>query len=118
MSDKILNILNSIYQGWIPEYKFISERKFKFDYGHLKLKIAVEMEGGIYQGTGHAKTGRYLSDLEKYNMAILRGWLLLRYAYGQENLIANDVRKAVQKREKEKSEKEMLEKLKSCTKID
>jgi hypothetical protein len=110
--DKILKILNSVCEGWIPEYKFISERKFKFDYGHLKLRIAIEIEGGIYTGTGHAKTGRYLSDLEKYNMAILRGWLLLRYAHGQENLIANDVRKAVEKRNKERIEKEIQEKLK------
>lgn len=117
MVDKILDILKSICEGWIPEFRFDSVRKFKFDYGHLKYKIAVEIEGGVYTGTGHTKTGRYLSDLEKYNMAILRGWLLLRYAHGQKNLIANDVRKAVQKREKEKSEKEMLEKLKSYTKI-
>jgi hypothetical protein len=105
--DKVLKILNSVCEGWIPEFRFDSVRKFKFDYGNLKLKIAVEIEGGIYTGTGHAKTGRYLSDMEKYNMAILRGWLLLRYAHGQENLIANDVTRAVQKRKKEKTEKEI-----------
>ena len=110
--DKILKILNSVCEGWIPEFRFDSVRRFKFDYGNLKLKIAVEMEGGIYTGTGHAKTGRYLSDLEKYNMASLRGWLLLRYAHGQENLIANDIRKAVDKRNKEKIEKDIIEKIK------
>ncbi len=98
MSDKILKLLNSIYEGWIKELRFDSVRKFKFDYGHLRLKIAVEMEGGIYTGTGHAKTGRYLKDMEKYNMAALRGWLILRYAYGQEDKITHDVRKAIEKR--------------------
>jgi len=66
------------------------------------MKIAVEIEGGIYTGTGHAKTGRYLSDMEKYNDAQLRGWIVLRYATGQEHLIANDIKKAVEKREKDK----------------
>lgn len=114
--DKVLKILNSVCEGWIQEFRFDSVRKFKFDYGNLKLKIAVEIEGGIYTGTGHAKTGRYLKDMEKYNMAILRGWLLLRYAHGQENLIANDIRKAVEKRNKEKIEKEMIEKIKMVQK--
>ncbi len=101
MSDKILDILKSICIGWMPEYKFMSERKFKFDYGHLKLKIAIEIEGGIYTGTGHAKIGKYLSDMEKYNLAALRGWIILRYAYGQEGNIKSDVLKAIEKRKKE-----------------
>lgn len=110
--DKILKILNSVCEGWIPEFRFDSVRRFKFDYGNLKLKIAVEIEGGIYTGTGHVKIGRFLSDLEKYNMAILRGWLLLRYAHGQENLIANDIKRALEKRNKEKIEKDIIEKIK------
>lgn len=110
MVDKVYKILNSVCEGWIPEFRFDSVRKFKFDYGHLKYKIAIEIEGGIYTGTGHAKTKRYLSDLEKYNMAALRGWLLLRYAHGQENLIVNDVRRAVQKREGDKSVNHILKK--------
>lgn len=99
--DKVLKILKSLCVGWIPEYKFMSERKFRFDYGHLKFKIAVEMEGGIYTGTGHVKIGKYLSDMEKYNLATLRGWMVLRYAYGQENNIKDDVLKAIERRKKE-----------------
>ena len=102
---KILKILNSVYDGWLQEFRFNSIRKFKFDYAHLKLKIAVEIEGGIYQGTGHAKIGRYLSDMEKYNDAQIRGWIVLRFAHGQDNLIANDIKKAVEKRNKEIIEK-------------
>ncbi len=100
MADKILKILNSICEGWLQEFRFNSVRKFRFDYAHLKMKIAVEMEGGIYQGTGHAKIGRYLSDMEKYNDAQIRGWVVLRYAHGQESLITNDIKRVLQKREK------------------
>lgn len=106
MGDDILKILNNLYEGWVAELKFDSVRKFKFDFGNLRLKIAVEMEGGIYQGTGHAKIGRYLSDMEKYNLAGLKGWLILRYAHGQEHKIPNDIKKAIAKREKEKREKD------------
>lgn len=102
MSNKILKILNSTYEGWTVEHRFDSVNRYRFDYAHLKMRIAVEIEGGIYTGTGHAKTGTYLKDMQKYNLAQLKGWIVLRYSYGQENLIANDVKKAVEKRNKEK----------------
>lgn len=94
----ILEILRSICDGWIYEYRFDSLRRFKFDYANLRLKIVIEMEGGIYTGTGHAKTGRYLKDMEKYNMAVIRGWIVLRYGHGQEDKIVDDVKKAIEKR--------------------
>ena len=103
MGKNILDILNSVCQGWIYEYKFDSVRKFKFDYANLRLKIAIEMEGGIYTGTGHAKTGRYLKDMEKYNHAQIKGWIVLRYAHGQEKIIAIDVKNAIEKRRTDKS---------------
>lgn len=99
--DKVLKILKSVCIGWLQELRFDSVRKFKFDYGHWRLKIAVEMEGGIYTGTGHTKTGTYLKDMQKYNMAQLRGWIILRYAYGQENNIKGDILKAIERRKKE-----------------
>lgn len=101
MSSNVLKILNSVCEGWTPEFRFDSLRRFKFDFAHINLKIAVEIEGGIYTGTGHAKTGTYLKDMEKYNLAGLKGWLVLRYAYGQENKISEDIKKAIQRREKE-----------------
>lgn len=109
--DKILKIVNNICDGWIYEYKFDSVRRFRFDYANLRLKIAIEMEGGIFTGTGHAKTGRYLKDLEKYNMAGIKGWIILRYAHGQESKIANDVKLAILKRISDVSFKNEIEKI-------
>lgn len=110
-NDKVYKILRDICSGWTYEYKFDSLRKFKFDYANLRLKIAIEMEGGIYTGTGHAKTGRYLSDMEKYNMAQLKGWIVLRYGHGQEKNIAKDVKKAIEKRRIDPSFKDEIERL-------
>ncbi len=99
--DNILKILNSVYEGWTVEHRFDSINRSRFDFAHIRLKIAVEMEGGIYTGTGHAKTGKYLKDMRKYNLAQLKGWIVLRYAYGQEDKITNDIKKAVDMRKKE-----------------
>lgn len=67
------------------EAKFLPMRRFKFDLAWFKLKIAVEVEGGIFQRRnkgGHAgwhqSVERMLSDMEKYNEAALRGWMVLR----------------------------------------
>lgn len=107
----ILEILRSVCTGWVYEYKFDSERKFKFDYANLRLKIAIEIEGGIYTGTGHARTGRYLKDMEKYNKATIKGWMILRYAYGQEKKIAGDVKNAIEKRRTDIEFKDEIEKI-------
>ncbi len=107
----VLEILKHICDGWIYEYKFDSLRKFRFDYANLRLKIAIEMEGGIYTGTGHAKTGKYLKDMEKYNHAQIKGWIILRYAHGQEDKIVNDVKKAIEKRKSDISFKDEVEKV-------
>lgn len=110
-TDKVLKIVSNICNGWIYEYKFDSLRRFQFDYANLRLKIAIEMEGGIYTGTGHTKIGRYLSDMEKYNMAQLKGWLVLRYGYGQEKNIANDVKRAIERRKADIAFKDEIEKV-------
>jgi hypothetical protein len=111
----ILKILRDISEGWIYEYRFDTLRKFKFDYANLRLKIAIEMEGGIYTGDGHARTGRYLSDMEKYNKAGIDGWIVLRYAYGQEKKIAGDVKSAIDKRISDVRFKDEIEKVKICS---
>ena len=111
MSNKILKILNSTYEGWTVEHRFDSVNRYRFDYAHLRMQIAVEIEGGIYTGTGHAKTGTYLKDMRKYNLAQLKGWIVLRYAYGQEHLIASDAKKAFEKRRSDITFKDEIEKV-------
>ncbi len=110
-TDKVLKIVNSICDGWIYEYRYDSLRRFKFDYANLRLKIAIEMEGGIYTGTGHAKTGRYLKDMEKYNHAQIKGWIVLRYGHGQESKIADDIKNAIKKRMSDIAFKDEIEKV-------
>lgn len=100
----VLKILNSVYEGWTVEHRFDSINRFRFDFAHIRLKIAVEMEGGIYTGKGHASIGTYLKDMRKYNLAQLKGWIILRYAYGQEDKISDDIKRAIEKRNKDKVE--------------
>ena len=55
------------------EYRFHPPRRFRFDFAWVAQKIAVAIEG-----FGHHKLNRYGRDIEKYNLAALDGWCVIR----------------------------------------
>ncbi len=78
----LFEILNDAYPGqWVREHKGIQERRFRFDCANPEMKIAIEIEGGIWMPKGAHNTGMAMSkDMEKYNLAVLEGWKVLRYS--------------------------------------
>ena len=54
-------------------------RKFKFDFAYPELKIAIEIEGGVFTKGAHGSISGILRDIEKYNLAVLNGWSVLRF---------------------------------------
>lgn len=64
--------------GWVEEYRFHPERKWRFDFAWPLHKVALEIEGGIWSGGRHTRGAGYAADCEKYNEAALAGWLVLR----------------------------------------
>ena len=65
----------------------IPGRRFRYDFAHLPTKTAIEIEG---QGRHQSFTG-YAKDCEKYNLAVLHGWTVLRLTTKQvteENVLA------------------------------
>lgn len=73
-----------------PEYRFAPPRDFAFDWCWPDYRIALEKEGGIY-GRGkacpvckrravgaHTSIQRLKSDQEKYNIAAIMGYCVLR----------------------------------------
>lgn len=79
----------------VPEHQFHPKRKWKFDFAWPLLKIAVEIEGGVWRGRGRgSKTGdnpggahshpmNILRDIEKYNAAGMLGWRVFRFTTDQ-----------------------------------
>lgn len=78
----LFDILNDAYPGqWVQEHKGLQGRKFRFDCANPDKKIAIEIEGGIWLPKGAHNTGIAMSkDMEKYNLAVLEGWKVLRYS--------------------------------------
>ena len=63
----------------VQQHQFAEGRKFSFDFAWPDLKIAVEIEGLTHSGGRHQRREGYTKDAEKYNMATLLGWRVLRY---------------------------------------
>lgn len=87
-----LILLNNIKKGWITEHKFCPDRKWRFDYAHPEYKIATEIEGGIFVFGRHNRASGYIKDMEKYNMATILGWKVLRYTPQQLLKMGEDVK--------------------------
>lgn len=60
------------------EYRFHLTRLWRFDFAWPNQRVALEVEGGIFKGQGHASINGILRDLEKYNEAAILGWRVLR----------------------------------------
>lgn len=63
------------------EYKFARHLGFqyRFDYAIPSIKIAFEIEGGIYIYGRHNSPVGYTEDIIKYNLATLEGWKVYRF---------------------------------------
>ena len=62
----------------VPEYRFDPKRKWRFDFADPVSKVAVEIEGGVYQNGRHNRGGGFIQDCEKYNTATAQGWRVFR----------------------------------------
>jgi hypothetical protein len=56
------------------EYKFHPKRRWRFDFALPAIKIAFEIEGGVWTGGRHTRGSGYIKDREKYMEAVLDDW--------------------------------------------
>jgi very-short-patch-repair endonuclease len=63
----------------IPQYRFDPVRKWRFDFAWPDVRLAVEIDGGLFSRGRHQRAAGYQADCEKFNAAMLAGWRVLRY---------------------------------------
>lgn len=75
------------------EYVFSTERKFRFDFCIIKKKIAFEYEGIFAGKSRHTTIQGYTTDCDKYNLAAVEGWRVLRYTAKNYRNIEQDLKR-------------------------
>ncbi|EOA6544913.1 TPA: DUF559 domain-containing protein [Vibrio vulnificus] len=61
------------------EFRFHKTRRWRFDFAYPEQRVAIEVEGGTWANGRHTRAKGYAADCEKYNMAVLEGWRVLRF---------------------------------------
>lgn len=64
------------------EYRFHPKRRWRFDLAWPEVRLAVEVDGGIWTRGRHVRPCGYEADCRKYNAAVLAGWTVLRVTAG------------------------------------
>jgi hypothetical protein len=63
------------------ELRFDPDRDWRFDFTvsdpNPYIKIAIEVQGGIWTGGAHARGAGVQRDMQKYSTAASQGWLIL-----------------------------------------
>lgn len=65
------------------EYRFHPTRRWAFDIAMPDIKLAVEVEGGLYVEGRHVRGQSFEADAEKYAEAMCLGWRVLRVSTRQ-----------------------------------
>ena len=61
------------------ELKFNPQRKWRWDFAWPTEKVAVEIDGGSWNGGRHASGVGMQADRDKANWAVSHGWKVLRF---------------------------------------
>ena len=75
--------LTLVAHGFVPfqsEYLFAGHlgRKWRFDFAWPENKVALEVEGGTFSGGRHTTGTGFHADCEKYTIAAIEGWIVVR----------------------------------------
>lgn len=67
----------------VKEYRFLPPRRFRFDFAWPEFQLGVEIDGGVFSNGRHVQGIGYTNDCEKFNLASIEGWRVLRVTTGQ-----------------------------------
>ncbi len=67
----------------VREHRFAPPRRWRFDFAHPASRVAVEVEGGVWNRGRHNRPKGFIADCEKYSAAALAGWTVVRLTRGQ-----------------------------------
>ena len=76
-------LIEAGFTGYVREYKFHPKRGFRFDFCFKDIKLALEVNGGVYSKGGHTSGPGYSKDMEKLALAAIEGYTVIQMTTGQ-----------------------------------
>ena len=70
--------LNNLGLPHEREHHFHDTRKWRFDIAFPAVKLAIEIDGGLFVDGGHSRGRARINDMERDIAANLLGWLVVR----------------------------------------
>jgi very-short-patch-repair endonuclease len=64
--------------GLEREHRFHEQRQFRFDFAFPHLRLAIEVDGGIWSRGRHTDPRGYAKDCQKFAEAAILGWRVIR----------------------------------------
>lgn len=61
----------------VREFRFAPPRRFRFDFAWPSVKLACEVQGGVWTDGRHTRGGGAETDAEKLSLAAVAGWRVL-----------------------------------------
>lgn len=78
---------------YVKEFQFAPPRKFRADFAVIESKFLCEYEGVFStEKSRHTTVFGYTKDCEKYNLATINGWRILRYTSANYKDIVRDLK--------------------------
>lgn len=74
-----LRLLQQLDAGWVEEHRFHPERRWRFDFARPDIRLAIEIDGGIWTRGRHSRGTGQEKDMEKNNAAVALGWQILHF---------------------------------------
>jgi very-short-patch-repair endonuclease len=72
-------VIKSMFSDYVTEFKFLDNRKFKFDFYIPSARTGIEYDGMFSAKSRHLTVTGFSKDCEKTNLAQLNGYKVLRY---------------------------------------
>jgi hypothetical protein len=74
-----------------PQYKFHPFRRWRFDFAIPSLKIAIEINGGVWSNGRHSRGSGLVKEYEKMRAAAVLHWYVFAYDPKSIHLITEDI---------------------------
>ena len=73
------------------QYQFHPKRKWRFDFAIPSLKIAIEINGGVWSNGRHSRGSGLVKEYEKMRAAAVLHWYVFAYDPKSIHLITEDI---------------------------